>query len=196
MISLQQEIRNFFSESNISYEDCTNSLYCLDFRFRYREDKEEYAHLEVKEKKAPYNLSNWGIFNEKESDIFIIDDLSIRKLMLYGPRSFTLIRNNGNGKYYMLRSVDTLGIPKIRVNRPIEKNNLIFKGKWIIKFSDLKPIESLSHAFLEILKYINNLRQVFLETTECFGNYPSEKLSEAGIVREAHYWQKDLFETH
>lgn len=197
MASLQQEVRNYFVKNNIPYEDHTEDLspdkLHLDFMFLYQGERSSKVHLEVKEKKQPYNLSNWGIYDMPEHDVFIIDDLSIRKLVFYGPRSCILIRSN-YGDYYLLRCVDVCGLPKIRVNRPIERTVLGYKGKWIIRLSDLIPIGSIPTAFSEIIKYLVDIHTMFFKTTECVGNYQSENLAQAGRVRTAQYWEKDLAE--
>jgi hypothetical protein len=189
-ISVEQEMKIYLDERKIAFEDNSSSFRQPDFMIK--NDREEAVfHLEVKEKRQRYNLNNWHKF-APEPDLFITDDLSVRKCLAYAPKSGILVRDNIRGKYVFFSVTDLMLIPRKRVNRPIHKNHLEIKGKWLINLRNGKDAGNLADAFVHIRTYLKNLDKILFETKECYGNYVDEIIDIAGITRNPSHWETDV----
>lgn len=189
-VSLEQEIKTYLNQKEILFEDHSSSFRQPDFTIR-NDHEEAVFHLEVKEKRQRYNLNHWPGF-ASEPDLFITDDLSVRKCLAYAPKSGILVRDNTRGKYVFFSITDLLMMPKKRVNRPIHRNQPEIKGKWLINLRNGKETESLADAFVHIRNYLKNLDKILFETKECYGNYADEHIDTAGIIRNPFHWKTDV----
>jgi hypothetical protein len=86
-------------------------------------------------------------------------------------------------------------MPKIRVNRPIHKEQEALKGKWIIDFRNGCKCDSMRHVLSVIRKYVDKREDLFLNYLECFGNFTGENIEQRGEVRKPVYWDIDVKET-
>ncbi len=86
MQSFEQEIKAYFVQNQIQYEDNSKSLTKFDFSFGDRE-KKTYFSFDVKEKRQHYNIKNWQEFEIPEPYLFIIDDLAAQKILAFAPNS-------------------------------------------------------------------------------------------------------------
>jgi hypothetical protein len=151
-------------------------------------------HFDVKEKRQKYNLNNWPKF-APESDLFILDDLAVRKCLAYGPKSGILIRDNIRKKYNFVSIVDLALMPRARVNRPIHRNQHEEKGKWLINLRNGKEFQLLDEAYNHFHLYLQELNSVLLDTISCYGNYIGEDIQVGGIVRTPSHWETDVKNT-
>src|SRR5688572_25749613 len=127
--SFEQEIKNYLKQQNIKFSDHSSTYNQLDFTI-FRDDQPVF-HFDAKEKRQTYNLSNWPRFGP-ELDLFILDDLAVRKCLAFAPKSGILVRDNLRQKYFFFSVIDLALMPRIRVNRPIHRNQPDLKGKWLI----------------------------------------------------------------
>ena len=79
--SFQQEIRDLLTNCRIGFEDHSESYKELDFIINF---SGAIFHLDVKEKIQKYQTANWPKI-VPESEMFILDDLSVRKCLAYAP---------------------------------------------------------------------------------------------------------------
>jgi len=71
----------------------------------------------------------------EEWDLFIIDELSVRKALRHFPMSYFLIRDRQSGDRVLLARVDEMAaVERSRVNR-------VGKGKWLVDLSNFKVLE-------------------------------------------------------
>lgn len=100
-------------------------------------DVEEGWYLEIKEKNQSYT-DGWHLLDGvPERDLFIMDELTMRRAMLKYPNVMFLIRDNAANKdmprLFMTPIWDLICVDKVRVNR-------VKKGKWIINLAALPRI--------------------------------------------------------
>ncbi len=192
MPSLQQEVRDYLTRQGASFSDNTESFKDLDFTISGK--GETVFRLEVKEKRKPYSASHW-LTKIPEADLFILDDLTVRKCINYAPRCGVLVRDTARSRYCFFSVVDLAMMPRERVNRTINNRRKALKGKWLINLNDGLPAGCLEDGFEHIRTYLRNLDEILFERLECHGNYAGETVAMAGITRKPHHWTSDVRDT-
>lgn len=193
MQSFEQEIKAFLQSKKLEYKDGSSSFKRLDFSIQL--DENWKFHFDAKEKRQKYNLFNWKLTADQEPHTFIIDDLAARKILAFGPYSGMVVRDNLLGGYYFFSVLDLFLMPKIRVNRPIEKNSKAMKGKWVIDLRSGKKCANMGEVLQLFHQYIAKREDLFLNILDCYGNYQGEDIGERGEVRRPEYWDTDVKET-
>jgi hypothetical protein len=186
--SFQQEIRDLLANRHIRFEDHSESYREFDFVIAF---SGAIFHLDVKEKIQKYQTANWPKILP-ESEMFILDDLSVRKCLAYAPNSGILICDNLNGQYYFFSVVDLALMPRTRVNRPIHKNQQGQKGKWVISLNNGKRFNSSEDAIVYLNRFIGEMDTILFNALECYGSYANEKVNEAGTPRKPAHWDVDV----
>lgn len=166
------------------------SMEGIDFTFREHPDKP--VHIEVKEKKSRYDTREWPLDDMDEKDAFILDDLTVRKCLVRGPRCVILVWDHITKEYFVFPIVDLALMPRKRVNRQIHRNTLTLKGKWIIDFRNGQKCSNLDEVFKAIRAYVTALDGPIVTTTRCYGSFVGEEVPTAGSTRHPGHWQKDL----
>lgn len=179
-------------EKQLLFEDHSASFKMPDFRLlKYCEGRDLF--IDVKEKRQKINLKNWDLVSgEKEAFTFIIDDLAARKMLAYAPFSGLVVRDNLCKSYYWFSILDLFLMPKVRINRPLEKHTKTVKGKWLIDFRNGKKAESLEDIFKEIDSYLDHRLESYTQVLACFGDYVDESIVTQGEVRKPAHWEIDV----
>ena len=193
MQSFEQEIKAFLNAQHLDFKDNSSSFKRLDFSVQL--DANWTFHFDAKEKRQHYNLRSWQLTAEQEPHSFIIDDLAARKILAYGPYSGMVVRDNLLGGYYFFSVLDMFLMPKVRVNRPIEKNSKALKGKWMIDLRNGSKCNSMAEVLTLFRGYIAKGEDFLLNYLECYANYQGESIGERGEVRKPEYWDIDVKET-
>jgi hypothetical protein len=188
MKSLEQEIKSYLKNHQLSFSDNTGSFKLLDYSISGLQQKK--VHLDAKEKRQDINFNNWPITKEEEPYKFIIDDLAVRKVFAYAPYSGVVIRNNLTENHYWFSAIDLAIMPKQRVNRQISGGT--FKGKWII---DLRNgfEGTLQEVFSTISK--TDIKHVCTEYLPCYGQYIGEDVGSGGQLRTQEHRHIDVSST-
>lgn len=192
--SFEQEMKNYFIQSNINFSDASSSYSQMDFTIYDRKGQPAF-HLDVKEKRQRYTLANWPKFALEESDLFIMDDLAVRKCLAHAPKSGVLIRDNIRKVYFFFSIIDLALMPRKRVNRPINKKQPGIKGKWLVNLQNGKEFKSLDDAISYIRLFLQDLDVYLFKTLECYGKYADENIGVGGIVRKPSHWDTDVQST-
>jgi hypothetical protein len=150
--------------------------------------------LEVKEKRQAYNPRNWPPF-APEADLFILDDLTVRKCLAYAPRAGILVRDNLQRFYCFFSVIDLALMPKVRVNRAIERQMQDVKGKWLINLQNGARAASLEGSFAHLQHYLQELPTILFEHHPCYGQYVGEEIGSGGVVRHPGHWDTDVQST-
>ncbi len=185
---LEREIRTYLQEMGIPFTDGTSSHSALDFLLPGLN-----IALDAKEKTQPFAMKNWSNIPIQQENLFIIDDLAARKLLLHAPLSFVLIKDSSAEPvmYHVYSIVDLLCIPKRRINRPIERSVKALKGKWLLDLRDAAAFDELPEAMEYIVRYKRKFSRIFSTHISCWGKYPSEEIVESGTTRTSKYWEQD-----
>lgn len=191
-LSVEQEVRLLLDRTRLRYSNQTDSFKRSDFTVWLSE--KTVFFLEVKEKRQPYNASNWPAF-APEPALFILDDLTVRKALSVAPRAGILVRDNTQGRYHFFSVVDLALMPRVRVNRQINRQSPELKGKWLIDLRNSVTTTTLDASFAQIRSYVDNLNQILFGYKPCYGQYVGEQIGSGGIERQPGHWDVDVQET-
>lgn len=188
-LSVEQEVKRYLERAAIRYTDNTTSFKKPDFTLWLQPETPFF--LEVKEKRQAYNPNNWPHF-APEADLFILDDLTVRKCVGYAPRAGVLVRNNLQAGYYFFSVIDLALMPRLRVNRPINRNAPELKGKWLINLQNGFAAVTLAQAFTHIHRYLADLPTILFDHHPCYGDYVGEQIDSGGVERNPAHWTTDV----
>lgn len=197
MLSLEQELLTHFRQHGIAFHQHVSGetrFVRLDFGFGDSGQK-RYFSFDAKEKRQRYNLRNWPNAGIDEEHLFIIDDLAARRVLAFAPNSGLLIRDNGRGLYFLFTVVDLFLMPKLRVNRRLDLNPPLLKGKWLIDLRNGQSCPDLAAVFARIEAYLDQRETIFSKELACFGAYVGETISAGGVARQPQHWERDIRET-
>lgn len=191
--SFEHEIKAFFLREKIRFVDASSSYDRLDFTIQDKSGQPAF-HLDAKEKRQRYAMANWPKF-ARESDLFILDDLTVRKCLAFAPRSGVLIRDNIRNAYIFFSVVDLALMPRKRVNRIIDNRKTEVKGKWLINLRNGRTFSSLDDSILHIRRFTRDLNGILFDTLECHGEYVEERVELGGATRKPSHWEEDIRST-
>lgn len=194
----------------MSFEkDCKDAIeFCSEFLLK-KDNTDSYDQIDFlvefkgitfafdcKEKKSK-NRELWG---EKSGipteNIFIFDETAIKNLFKHYPYVFVLIRDRTTDKYIVFNSLDLLCMPRIRLNREIDKYKRMNKGKWIVNLKWGHEFQSINESFEYFRHYLNNELEVQLKMLGCYEiplTNAIDKL-DGSYTRTKDYWAKDVSE--
>ena len=192
--SFENSFREYLNNQplSIGYDDNSTSYTDIDFRLKI--DEVGFA-LELKEKKQKYNLLNWEGVHIPEEQFMVIDELSIRKIVLSGASAGLLVKDSVRDKMFFFSMIDLVLMPKIkRFNRPTNFNEKEgIKGKWAI---DLRHGMECKD-FATVLRAIQNYQRVcplLGEIPSCLNTYHGETITQGGATRTLDFLNKDVAE--
>ncbi len=191
MESLENEIRRYFRQHEIPYDDNTRSFKKLDFGFGDPDARRHFA-FDVKEKRQHYSLRNWPAVEMEEEHLFILDDLAARKVLAFAPNAGLVVRDNVRRKYFFFSVVDLYLMPKMRVNRKIRRTVEGLKGKWLIDLRNGLEVPDVAGVFRAIKSFLESRKRIFFEQHACYGEYVGEKVGEGGVLRIPQHWDTDV----
>jgi len=94
-------------------------------------------YLECKEKRQPLT-TRWHLLpGVPEENLFVLDELSVRRAMRHGYEVFYAIKDRPTGRTFLAAQHELIGVDRVRVNR----NG---KGKWIINLGELRLVDDIS----------------------------------------------------
>lgn len=103
------------------------------------------AYLDIKEKRQPLT-ARWQLLDRvAERDLFVIDELSVRKALDHWPEAYFLLRDVPGGDRLFLTSIGHL-VTSDRVRR-----DRAGKGKWIVNLNNFRPIARVEDV-LEVVR--------------------------------------------
>lgn len=96
-------------------------------------------YLDVKERRRPIG-PRWPIPEGVErNDVFILDELSVRKAMLHMPHAYFVLRALPEDRVFLARIDEIVCGDRIRVNRVGETG--VAKGKWLLNLLQFRQLE-------------------------------------------------------
>ena len=188
-VSFEQELRTYLQQVGRPFTDETRAFCELDFTLLLPAGVR--FHLEAKEKRQPYNTSAWPAF-ASEPELFILDDLTVRKCLAFAPRAGVVVKDGGAGRYLFFSVLDLALMPRQRVNRRIERNAPDLKGKWLIDLRNGQAAGDIASLLALVDDYLVGLHVALYEAHACYGAYVGENVGEGGSTRRAGYWEKDV----
>lgn len=92
------------------------------------------VEVELKAKRQRY--VGWHAPGVAERDLFILDELALRRIVASGPFTQLLIRDVPADRWVIFGVPDLVLAPKIRVDRLIHRNRPVKKGKVLLDLTD------------------------------------------------------------
>ena len=164
--------RQLAADGEFEILDSTESFDELDFELGCRGRR---IFLEVKEKKQHYRERWSEAADIPEEHLFILDELSARKIMLRCPRAWLLVNDICADRLSVFGALELLTIPKKRVNRSIEAGVATFKGKWLIDLRHADSFEDMPPA-LDLIKRRISSEDEMWKSLACHGRYEGESV--------------------
>lgn len=192
LVSLEQEVDQYLKSKKIKFYNNTNHPNRLDFTIILPEYEKFY--LEVKEKRQHTKTSQWPSVDIPESELFILDDLSARKILKMAPNSGLLVRSNITGRYYFYDVVTLWSVPRLRVNRALNREETVIKGKWMLDLRNAVVGAQVADGWAAVLRYLRDQRSIFTETA-CYGDFFGESIGLGGEIRTREFKIQDYNST-
>lgn len=164
--------RQLAADGEFEILDSTDSFDDLDFELGCRGRR---VFLEVKEKKQRYRDRWTDLAGIPEERLFILDELSVRKIMLRCPRAFLLVHDAMTDRLSLFGALELLTVPKSRVNRSIDGGVATFKGKWLVDLSHAAGFDQMPDA-LDLVKRRIGSEDEAWKSLACHGRYEGEVL--------------------
>jgi hypothetical protein len=97
---------------------------------------ERLCQLELKAKHQPYR--SWATLRPDtvERDLFILDELALRKLIAAGPYAALLVRDDPADRWVLWTTMDLVLADKVRINRRLATGLDRLKAKVLVDLSD------------------------------------------------------------
>ncbi|MGH9198064.1 MAG: hypothetical protein ACRD1T_20315 [Acidimicrobiia bacterium] len=152
--------------------DATDSFDEVDFELGYRGRR---VFLEVKEKKQKYRDGWVETSGIPEEDLFILDELAARKIVLRAPRAYLLVHDKMNDVFATFGALELITMPKVRVNRSIDGGVATFKGKWLIDLRGAELTPTIEAA-LAYVKRRSSSEDDYWKALACHGRYEGEPI--------------------
>lgn len=114
----------------------TNAYDRLDFQLRARDA--QLVELELKAKLQPLS-SGWTALRPEvdPADLFVLDELALRKVIDVGRFGFLLVRDLPRGRWALWSAGDLLLSSKVRTSRVLHKSaRPVLKGKLLLDLSE------------------------------------------------------------
>jgi len=188
-VALEQEIEQYIRKHGFRYHDNRLSRRNLDFMIRFGDI---WFHLEAKEKRQAIDTWHWPtVQGVKEQDLFIVDDLSARKILRRAPHSGLVVRDNLRNHYIFYDVVTLMLAPRLRVNRALNPEGTVLKGKWMLDQRNGLVCLNLDKVFEQIALYLQNQDQIFKDESACYGDFYGELIGVGGRERTEEEQKKD-----
>lgn len=95
-------------------------------------------YADVKQKKQPLG-KRWHLLPDvPEHDLFVLDELSVRKAAEKGPHAYFIINDVPLDRHFLARIDEVFTADRVRVNRVYDSGRA--KGKWIIDLSNFRQL--------------------------------------------------------
>ncbi len=192
-ISFEDSFRAYLSgQTWLHFTDNCNSYEELDFSLT---GEGFLFSVELKEKKQKYNLLRWDGIHIPEEHFMIVDELSIRKIVLSGANTGLLIKDSVREKLFFFSMIDLVLMPhKKRFNRTMKLGKgKTLKGKWSLDLRNGQECPDFGSAITAIQEYAETIPQ--LKTcSSCINVYHGETITQGGIIRTTDYLNIDITE--
>ncbi len=148
------------------------------FIFRQVRGRRVRLALELKEKRQPYR-GRWAeLAGVPEAELFVLDEVSARKLLANSPRALLLFWDETQPAqpYVLFSIIDLYCIPKVRVQRPIALSSRRVKAKWLLDRRHGRAFAELKDAFAAMTNYLDHGMLADLRRLEAHGDFVGETL--------------------
>lgn len=138
----EEEVASLFPPG--TFRSAFNAKDDLDFWF-------PGVFLELKEKRQPYT-ERWHLLpGVAEQDLFIIDELTVKRALQHYPAVLFLVRDVPGGRLFHIPIWELVSVERARVNR-------VKKGKWIIDLTHFRTVPTPQAAHELMLREMASTR--------------------------------------
>jgi hypothetical protein len=131
-------------------QQSTESFHRLDFQLA--DSTGRAIELELKEKKQPLS-DGWGLLRPEieSSNLFVLDELSLRKIVDAGHYAFLLVRDVPLDRWCLWSTGDLLVATSVRYVRTMHRGKVCQKGKLLLDITEAGAVVQTLEAALDIL---------------------------------------------
>ncbi|RMF59971.1 MAG: hypothetical protein D6746_07525 [Bacteroidetes bacterium] len=115
-------------------------------------------YLDVKEKRQPLTR-RWHLLDAPEEELFILDELGVRKLLQHWPFGYMLLHDVPRGRLFVASCVELACVERVRVMR-------VGKGKWVVDLRNFRQINRVEDLVTVIRR---DLAEAPWGRSECLG---------------------------
>lgn len=140
----------------IVLQRCTSSTERLDFQLLG--PGERLVELELKSKRQPYQGWSCHRPNVPEEDLFILDELALRRIVEAGRYAFLLVNDMPKRRWCLWSAADLVLTSKARVARKLVTDQVRDKGKLLLDLTEQTTISSrLEHAVRAVAEMVSDV---------------------------------------
>lgn len=150
--------------------DSTESFDEVDFELGCRGKR---VFLEVKEKRQRYRDAWVEAAQVPEENLFILDELAARKIVLRAPRAYLLVNDVPSKSLSIFGALELITVPKARINRSIDGGSPTYKGKWLVDLRHASRFDPIEEALAFIKRRISSEDELW-KSLACHGRYEGE----------------------
>lgn len=178
----EDEVAQMLREKAIKHTNNTTSFDKADFDLH---GPQGTFGLEVKQKDTPIDPALWSIPRGwKAKDVFILDELTQRRLVeIYGGKWGIAVRDE-NGNYYFAGAQEILLMPRGKAKRQVASRNGgkdSLKGKLLFNLNDFSRCNEVGDLLPRFRQYVGN-RSVRLHQTDSW-SFTTETVEIGGTRR-------------
>jgi len=191
MKSFEQQVKDLLDSFSVPYIDQGNNYDLPDLTVQLSVGQ---VHIELKEKRQTYRSAKWPLIAPEEHS-FIIDEFTVRKMMIQSPNVVLIARDNTSKKYYLADIYSLVFMPRNRFNRRMESiagDIVHIKGKWCLDFRNFVEYNTLPDVFRSIKEYILHIPTTKENGVDCWHPFPNETLEIAGDLRTLEQRKHDV----
>jgi len=182
-LSFEREVEELLQNRSVIYRSNVQSTKLPDFTI----GTSSAFHVELKEKRNRYSPKNWK-GEMPQQWMFILDELTVRKLTLTYSCSGIMVRDDSAVGYYFCGIICLLTMPRVRTNRMMMGSYV--KGKWILDLRNFKKADSLPGAMRNLKLYRASCIKDATQSA-CYGEYIGEDVGISGSDRTVEQIKHD-----
>ena len=154
--ALEEHVASFLPEQRIT-------------KFDHNDDLDIWIpgyYVEVKAKRQKLTARWSKLVEIPERDLFIMDELSVRRACRHWPEAYFLIHDMPEDRYFLASVVDLVCVERTRVQR-------VGKGKWLVNLQDFYRVGRLEDLN-ELIQA--DLASVRWKQSKCLGAVPAPQV--------------------
>lgn len=155
--SFEEAIKAQLEMLNWRYQDQTDAHHRPDFLLKLPlRRNERVVALEAKEKRQHYRDKWVELAGFAEEFLLVQDEVSARMLLRHAPAAFLLFWDHTQEAepYVCFTVLDLFCQPKVRIERPIQRNSPRLKAKWLLDRRNGRGFRQLRDVFAFMNTYL------------------------------------------
>ena len=185
-MSFETDIKVYLKQRRYEFIDNTAKKAAPDFSIYI---SQRWFRLEVKEKLQAVRIDRWPAVDFPEVDLFILDELSARRLLMGGALGGLAVRDYQQPGYIFFDVLRLWTMPRKRVLRQFSLGRQ--KAKWLINLRNGIYCKDLNQLIDTIRFYLLDMDFIYNDDILPYGPFYGEVIETGGTPRTAEQRQHD-----